>query len=195
MGINASAISHGYISESDVEKFVQKSLFTKKQIYILAQKYRDISHDSKILVEDFQKAMEITNKSIAEILFRIIDSDGSGEISFPEFVEGLNKFHPDAPFEDKVKLCFHAYDADGGGTVSKDEITDVIRISLTDNPYVELSEAQIDDLVENLIKTYDNSNSGELEYQEFYNMIANAPGVIESFNLDLEQIFNEAETR
>ena len=195
MGVNQSAISHGYISESDVEKFVQKSYFNKKQIYILAQKYRSIAHDSKISLEDFQKALEISNRSIAEILFRIIDSDGSGNISFPEFVQGLNQFHPDAPFEDKVKLCFNAYDADHGGTVSKDEITDVIQISLTDNPYVELSDAQIDDLVDNLIKTYDTSNTGELEYPEFYNMIHNAPGVIESFNLDLDHIFNEEETR
>ena len=190
MGVNESAICHGYIGENDVDIFVQKSHFTKKQIYILAAKYREISHDSKISLEDFQKAFCIESKKIAAIMYRIIDKDQSGSISFPELVDGLNKIHPDSPFEDKVKVCFDAYDADGGQTVSKDEIESIVKISLENNPYIEFSEAQIIDLVDNLIKKYDKTGNGELSYQEFYNMISNAPGVIEAFNLDINKVFD-----
>ena len=188
MGINASAVEHGYLTEKEVNMFVRKSRFTKKEIYILASKYREISHDSKIELKDFQKSLNIANKGIADILFKIIDSDNSGEISFTEFIEGLNQFHPDAPFEKKVELCFKAYDSDGSGAVSKDEITNIIQISLENNPYMEFSEAQISELVEGLIKQYDHDGSGELDFHEFYAMLSTATGVIESFDIDVNAL-------
>ena len=185
MGIAAAAVDHGYISEKEVNTFVRRSLFTKKEIYVLASKYREISHDSKISLDDFQHSLNINNKGIAEILFKIIDTDNSGSISFTEFIEGLNQFHPDAPFDKKVELCFKAYDSDGSGAVSKEEITNIIQISLTNNPYMEFSDAQIDELVEGLIKQYDKTGTGELDYHEFYNMLSTATGVIESFDIDV----------
>ena len=188
MGVNESAINHGYITEKDLNLFADKSHFTKKQILFLAAKYRQISKDSSITLKDFADALSISKIEIAEIIYKIIDSDGSGSISFPEFIEGLNKVHPDEPFDNKVMFCFQAYDADSSGAVSADEIKSVIKISLQDNPYVELNEAQINDLVRNLIKQYNRNGTGELNFHEFYEMVSKARGVIECFNIDLHTL-------
>ena len=190
MGINVSAVYHGYLGEEEAQMFVQKSYFTLKQIYILSQKYRQMSKDSRINLNDFEVAMNIPNHQIAEILFKIIDDDGSGEITFPEFVEGLNKFHPDAPFDEKVKLCFQAYDADGSGNVSADEIRNIIQISLKNNQYLDFTESQIDELVSQLIDTYSRDKK-ELTFQEFYNMVSKATGVIEAFDIDTDQLVEQ----
>ncbi|EAX82743.1 EF hand family protein [Trichomonas vaginalis G3] len=133
--------------------------------------------------------MKISNKSIGEILYKIIDNDGSGNLDFTEFVEGLNKFHPNTPFDEKVKLCFQAYDSDGSGAVSKEEISDVIKLSIQGSSLIELEDAQINLLVDQLINTYDNSGTGELCFKEFHQMVSSAPGVIESFDINLDVLF------
>lgn len=191
MGVNASAISHGYLGEEEANIFVQRSYFTLKQIYILSHKYRQMSKDSRISLADFEVQMNIPNHEIAEILFKIIDEDGSGEITFPEFIEGLNKFHPEAPFDEKVKLCFKAYDSDGSGLVSADEIRNIIQISLRNNQYLDFTEPQINELVTQLINTYSRTKT-ELTYDEFYNMVSKAPGVIEAFDIDTDLLIEQS---
>lgn len=187
MGITASAIYHGYLDEDEAKMFSEESYFSVKEIYILSQKYRKMVKDSRITLEDFQSNLHIANRDIAAILFKVIDGDGSGIITFPEFVKGLNQFHPSAPFDTKVRLCFQAYDADGSGYVSADEIRSVIQISLKDNQYLDFTQSQIDELVQNLVKTY-SRNKTELTYEEFYNMVSNAHGVIEAFDIDTDML-------
>ncbi|EAX96887.1 EF hand family protein [Trichomonas vaginalis G3] len=189
MGVAQSAINRGFISESDAAKMSEQSYFSERQIFVLAQIFRNLTKESQINAETFAKNMKISNKSIGEILYKIIDDDGSGDIDFTEFVEGLNKFHPNAPFDEKVKLCFRAYDSDGSGAVSKEEITDVIKLSIEGSSLIELEDAQINLLVDQLINTYDNSGSGELNYKEFYQMVSSAPGVIECFDINLDVLF------
>lgn len=140
-------------------------------------------------LETFCMTLNIENKEIGEILYNIVDSDGSGNINFIEFVQGLNIFHPAAPFKEKAKMCFQAYDRDGSGLVSKDEILKVLKISLRNNDLIDFEDAKVDQLANQLVKEYSRNNTGELSYTEFYNMVQNAPGVIESFDLDIDTLF------
>lgn len=189
MGVYQSCVEKGYISESDAQKISNNTFFTEKQIFILAQIYRKLTKAAQITIDSFCKNLQIKNRNIGEILYKIIDSDGSGDIDFMEFVEGLNKFHPDAPFDEKVRLCFQAYDSDGSGAVSRDEIQEVIKISIADNSLIALDDAQVTQIVDQLISQYDDDGSGELEIEEFTEMVSAAPGVIESFDIDLDAIF------
>ncbi|EAX92160.1 EF hand family protein [Trichomonas vaginalis G3] len=189
MGVYHSCVEKGFISEDEAKQIASKSFFSEKEVFILAKIFRNLTKEAQITIESFCKNLSIKNKSIGEILYKIIDSDGSGQIDFVEFVDGLNKFHPRAPFDEKVKMCFKAYDADGSGAVSKDEIQEVIKISIADNALIELENAQIDEIVDQLIDEYDDDGSGKLDYDEFYQMVSAAPGVIESFDIDLNTIF------
>lgn len=189
MGVYHSAVNRGFLSEKDAEAISDQCYFSQRQIFILAQIFRNLTKESQINAETFSKNMKISNKSIGEILYKIIDNDGSGDLDFMEFVTGLNKFHPNAPFDEKVRLCFQAYDSDGSGAVSRDEISDVIKISIADSSLIELEEAQINLLVDELIRQYDSGKNGELDYDEFYRMVSNAPGVIESFDINLDLLF------
>lgn len=191
MGVYSSCVEKGILSDKDAEEISKQCLFTIRQIFILSKIFRNLTKGSVINTESFCKNMGIRNPSIGEILYKIIDTDGSGQLDFLEFVQGLNKFHPDAPFDEKVRLCFQAYDSDGSGAVSSEEIEDVIRIALFENNLIELENAQITQIVRKLINQYDDDGSGELDYNEFYDLVSAAPGVIESFDIDLDLLFAE----
>ncbi|EAX95365.1 EF hand family protein [Trichomonas vaginalis G3] len=175
--------------KKNAPKISETSYFTEKPVHILASLFRKLTAKFHVDLKTFCNTLEITNTDIGEILYKIIDSDGSGNLNFLEFVQGLNVFHPSAPLEKKVEMCFKAYDSDGSGLVSKDEILKVLKISLRNNNLIEFEEAKINLLANQLIKEYSRNNSGELRYDEFYKMVINAPGVIESFDLDLNSLF------
>lgn len=191
MGVYESCVEKGYINEKEAEEISSKCLFTTKEVFILAQLFRKMTKDQRISLNDFCDKLSIKNRHIGEILYKIVDSDGSGYIDFLEFIEGLNKFHPDAPFDEKVRVCFKAYDSDGSGAVSREEISDVIKISLENNALIELENAKINEIVDQLIEEYDDDGSGELDYNEFYDLVSAAPGVIESFDIDIDNLFGE----
>ena len=43
-------------------------------------------------------------------------------------------------------MCFQAYDRDGSGLVSKDEILKVLKISLRNNDLIDFEDAKVDQL-------------------------------------------------
>lgn len=190
MGLVQSAVNKGFISDNEAIKISESCYFTEKEVHILANIFRKLNIKYNIDSKMFCEALHIENPEIGEIIYKIVDSDGSGKLNFIEFVKGLSCFHPDAPFKQKVKMCFKAYDSDGSGMVSKDEILKVIKISLKNNNLIDFEEAKVDLLANQLVKEYSKNSCGELSYDEFYKMVSNAPGVIESFDLDLSALFN-----
>lgn len=189
MGIFQSAVARGFLREKDAEEISENSFFTERQVYQLATAFRKLNSNLKVDSHLFCKALDIDNEEIGSIIYKVIDTDGSGKLNFLEFVQGLNVFHPEAPFQDKVKMCFKAYDEDNSGLVSKDEIMKVLKISLQKSDLIELTPCKVDMLADDLIRTYAR-NGSELCFDEFYSMVKNAPGVIESFDLDLDALFN-----
>ena len=62
---------------------------------------------------------------LAQSLFRVFDEDKSGALSFYEFIQADNVKNLDTP-EAKLGWMFDAFDADDGGTVDADEITNIV---------------------------------------------------------------------
>ena len=56
----------------------------------------------------------------------VLDNDGSGEIDFKEFVEGMSKFSSKAEKEEKLRFAFRIYDIDNDGYISNGELYQVI---------------------------------------------------------------------
>ena len=196
MGNTDSVDSDAFPQDSEIDSTLLESLirnthFTSQQIIRLLDKYKQLSKGGKIDPDDFIQKMHIQNREIGLIQHRMLDSDGGGTLSFEEFVIGLDSFHPDSDFDKKVKLCFTAYDDDGGGTISKDEIRKIILISLQSNTFCELSDAQLNNLVDELFDKYDTSHNGEMDQKAFSMMVNNAPGIIEAFELNITDILND----
>jgi calcium-dependent protein kinase len=95
-------------------------------------------------------------KEEVDRIFTLVDVDQSGEIDFSEFVAAsVNK---DNLLQDsKLKAAFDCYDKDGSGSISVEEIKDVLGVGKNINKEV----------WDQLVLEVDENGDGEVSYEEF----------------------------
>ena len=128
-----------------------------------------------------------TNEEI-ELIMREHDTDGTGELEFPEFCEIMASKEKESAIgdilgvpqkrqrsghkkkfrmtEDKVaetRRVFDSFDIDGNGAIDKEELAKALDILGFNKTTAE---------VEKIMDTYDTNNSGDLSYAEFLTMIS-----------------------
>jgi len=99
----------------------------------------------------------ITEEEV-DAMFKSVDLDGNNCIDYSEFVMATMN-EKDLISNDKLKAAFKLFDTDGSGTISPDEIRKVLGISSSD---VYLSK---------LIAEIDENGDGEIQFDEFCNMM------------------------
>ena len=93
-------------------------------------------------------------------MFNQVDADGNGEIEYSEFVVAtLNE--KNLLSNNKLQTAFKMFDKDGGGTISVDEIKQVLSFGQN------LDE----EVVNQIIKQVDENGDGEISYDEFAQMM------------------------
>lgn len=120
----------------------------------------DTNQDGTLTIEEIREGvLNIKDCKIdVEEVFSSIDTDKSGVINYTEFLA--------ATIDQKVYLkeerlyeAFKAFDKDGSGKISTDEIKNVMDVG---------EQAKI----EELIKTFDTNGDGEIDYNEFISMMS-----------------------
>jgi Ca2+-binding EF-hand superfamily protein len=168
--------------------------FTERQIRNLCMKYlqlagtRDLGGDGTIDEDEFVTKMNMRSPRIGRFMFKMIDVDGEGGISFEEFLLGLNSFMPQSPLDTKIRLVFQALDSDGGGSIGRDEVQQFLEASLDGNPWVHLDEGEIRELLDDIYEAFARAGSDDLTPDEFAAMIRQSPGIIECFEFDLTSV-------
>lgn len=198
MGSSSSALD-GQLSPDDIQHYVESTHFTHQQVIKLMQKYQElagtsaIGGDGRIDEEEFITKMKIPNRQIGSIMYHMLDADGGGDIDFNEFVMGLNSFLPEADLAGKIDLCFKAYDMDGSNSISKDEVQSIIDMSLEGNTFINMEKAEMEQLLDDLFDEYDPQHTGDLTKEQFTKMVKKAPGILECFEFNMENIENDEE--
>jgi calcium-dependent protein kinase len=67
---------------------------------------------------------ELSNQEVDD-MFKKVDTDGSGEIDYSEFVVA-SMSEKDVLSNHKLQQAFKMFDKDGGGSISYEEIKDVL---------------------------------------------------------------------
>lgn len=184
----------GPISEEQMNEFLEKTQFSPKEIQHLLLAYRKIGGstdgDGVIDEQEFKTQIKFANEQIADKIYHMIDVDGDQNIQFSEFVYGLNAFHPQADLDTKIDMCFGAYDEDGSGGISKNEVRDIIEMSLDGNPFIKLDEPHLMQLIDDLFDLYDSSGEeeGNMSLSDFKKMVKKAPGILDSFTFDISML-------
>ena len=89
-------------------------------------------------------------------IFKLVDVDNSGEIDFSEFVTAtVNR--GELLQHDKLKAAFEIYDKDGSGSISTDEIKQVLGVGK------DISE----EVWQQIVKEVDANGDGEVSFEEF----------------------------
>ena len=93
-------------------------------------------------------------------MFERVDADGSGEIDYSEFVVATMN-EKNLLSNNKLQTAFKMFDKDGGGSISTDEIKQVLSFGQN------LDEKVIADV----IKQVDANGDGEISFEEFAEMM------------------------
>ena len=121
-----------------------------------------------ISVQEVQDLMDMLGMQMSEAETRAmvaeIDLDGNGEIDFPEFLTMMLRKMNTGNVEKELKEVFTVFDQDGSGTISRQELRAALSM---------LGEKLTDEEVEEAIKFADTSGDGEIEYDEFIQLVLN----------------------
>lgn len=106
-------------------------------------------------------------------LFALFDRNGDDKIEYKEFLSSLATLRE--PGENALKMCFHIYDEDGSGFISKNEVAKVLRTILhVDNETLGYK-------LEEIFQKLDTNGDGQISYEEFKTGIFSEPVLVESF--------------
>jgi len=88
----------------------------------------DTSNDGRLSHIEMRQVLAdvgITNAEDAEMLIESFDADNSGSIEYSEFMAGCLDVASDG-VKDHLKVAFRIFDLDGSGSISKDELRQVL---------------------------------------------------------------------
>jgi len=97
-----------------------------------------------------------------EAMVNEIDADGDGAIDFPEFLTMMLRKMNEGDPEKELRDVFMVFDKDQSGTISAEELRNVMRV---------IGEKLTDQEIEDAIKLADTTGDGEVSYDEFIQFI------------------------
>jgi serine/threonine-protein phosphatase 2B regulatory subunit len=82
---------------------------------------------------------------------------------YVEFIEGVSQFSVKGDKEKKLRFAFKIYDIDQDGYISNGELFQVLKTMVGSN----LSDKQLQEIVDKTILYADKDNDGKISYEEF----------------------------
>ncbi|CAJ1084004.1 EF-hand calcium-binding domain-containing protein 1 [Xyrichtys novacula] len=122
----------------------------------------------------------MTDYMIMDGVFRTFDKDNDNSISVKEWIKGLSVFLRGS-LDEKIKYCFHVYDLNGDNYISREEMFQMLKNSLSRQPTEEDPDERIKDLVEITLKKMDHDHDGRLSFDDFEKAVREENLLLEAF--------------
>merc|ERR1719188_698523 len=129
----------------------------------------DRNGDGVLLAEELHDGLKgagVSNSELMEIL-KQIDTDGSGAISYTEFIASTYEFQRSLQ-DSTVWSVFRVFDADHSGKLTKKELLEALGCEHHRNG---LEEKFPDTNLENVIQNLDKDGDGEIDFEEFKTLL------------------------
>ena len=78
-------------------------------------------------------SVELANNPLVRRVIAVLDRNNDGNISFLEFVQGLNSLSAGASQEEKLRFAFQIYDINNDGFISNGELFQVLKMMVGNN--------------------------------------------------------------
>ncbi|KAH8551255.1 calmodulin-like 5 [Umbelopsis sp. PMI_123] len=133
----------------------------------------DKNSDGNISIEEFTQVLEhlgvTSGESEAKIIVKRVGRQNSSSINFEEFVDAVSAAtqQQDLPCheEQELRACFRAFDKNGDGRISLDELSLAMK---------ELGENMTQDELEAMMRDGDADNDGMIDFEEFKRLMPTA---------------------
>jgi neuronal calcium sensor 1 len=151
------------LTDEEIKILLSSTKLNKAQIYALHQNFLKECPSGKLTKKDFVKLFKEVHPSenkkekadkFCEYVFKVIDNDNLGYISFKDFVLcfSLTSY---GDFKEKCEFAFKLYDLDKDGKISKKEMTQVLEAlydlsGITDRKGDRAPAKKVDEIIKKL---------------------------------------------
>jgi len=146
------------LSEDEIKAF--------KDVFALFDKDASGTITAHELGEIMRSLGQNPSDSELQDMINEVDIDHSGSIDFEEFLKMMSTTVKAHHFADETRAAFNVFDKDGSGTISAEELRQVMK-SLGEN----LTDAEIDEM----IAEADKDRNGTIDYEEFVQLLSPKP--------------------
>ncbi|XP_027451239.2 calmodulin-like [Zalophus californianus] len=127
----------------------------------------DKNGDGTINTQELGAVMQALGKDLSEAelkeLIALVDTDSDGVISFQEFLAEMIKRMKSWGSKQDVQEVFRAFDLDGNGRISVDELKQAM---------AKLGQTLSQEEVDAMIQEADVDKDGQVDYQEFLRILS-----------------------
>jgi len=198
----------GLVDPQTVKRLQEQTNFDKVEVSKLYETFMSISNNGKTALdkETFRKGLgkleaaglkNLDDSPFVDRLFTLLDVNHDGTVDLAEFVTGLSMLCK-GTVEEKLELSFKAYDIDGNGFISKDELALMFKSAwiagfralcathgneeLSMEDLNEFSEEMATLFAENAFDTLDTNGDGQLSFEEFKEFALAEPKITATLN-------------
>jgi Ca2+-binding EF-hand superfamily protein len=193
-----------------IKKLQEHTNFDKVEVNKLYETFMELSNGGKDALDlpTFRKGLGMLEKAglknlndspYVERLFVLLDTNGDGTIDLQEFVTGLSMLCK-GTIEDKLKVSFRAYDLDGNGTISKEELSLMFKQAwlsgfralvashgksgdeMAPEDLNEFATEMATMFADNAFEALDKNGDGQLSYEEFREFALAEPKITATLN-------------
>ena len=158
--------------------FIVHQMSNNKMIQKLTEIFKELDESGEGLLskDELKKGYKkfftdkITDSEFDQIM-KTIDQDNSGQISIEEFIRATVDYE-NLVSEKNLKSAFDFFDKDHSGSLSPDEVREVLGLNEDNN--------STNKIVEGIIKEVDVNGDGLISYDEFKAMMKNNKSLLKS---------------
>ncbi|ELR25529.1 deoxyribosephosphate aldolase [Acanthamoeba castellanii str. Neff] len=147
------------------------NVVTEAELHKLHRRFQKLDKDGSgsISADEFLSIPELAGNPLLSRIIAIFDTNKDEEIEFTEFVKALSTFTNRDNLEGKLRFTFQVYDIDNDGFISNGELFQVLKMMVGSN----LTDAQLQNIVDKTILEADEDKDGKISYEEFVKLITN----------------------
>ncbi|KAI8501355.1 Calcium and integrin-binding member 2 [Branchiostoma belcheri] len=149
----------------------KQAAFTESQLEQYQSYTRGEASRIKVPFEYIEKMPELKENPFRRRICEVFSEDGSGNMTFDDFLDMFSVFSEQAPQDIKAVYAFKIYDADGDQFLSKSDLGKVLSCLTRD----ELTQEEMNTVVDKILEEADLDDDSQLSYMEFEHVISRAP--------------------
>ncbi|KAL3866362.1 hypothetical protein ACJMK2_043667 [Sinanodonta woodiana] len=133
----------------------------------------------KVPYSTIEKMVELKENPFCKNICEVFSEDGSGDMTFDDFLDMCSVFSEAAPRDIKAAYAFKIYDFDHDNYLSKSDLERTLT-SLTGDGLI---RDEITFVVSKVLEEADLDDDGMLSYIEFEHVISRSPDFISTFHI------------
>lgn len=171
-------------TDQQLECFQDCTYFTRKEIITLFKRFRDLDpnkipkimseedcHGLRIPQDKLEKMPDLKENPLKDRICKVFSSDGSGNLTFDDFLNMCSSFNEQCPRQTKMHYAFQIYDYDADGFIGMNDLKKTL-VSLTKN---RLTQDEVDIVCSKVMDEADHDNDGQISISEFKHVVSRSP--------------------